>query len=53
MCFFTSCHWHEAKEWLSVKIYGINPSDKDGDNLEVLGTPYPYIPMTVRVPNSY
>ena len=42
-----------AKEWLSVQIYGINPSDKDGDNLEVLGTPYPYIPMTVRVPNSY
>lgn len=42
-----------AKEWLSVKIYGINPSDEMEDNLEVLGTPYPYIPMIVRVPNSY
>ena len=42
-----------AKEWLSVKIYGINPSDGMGDNLEVLGTPYPYIPMIVKVPNSY
>ena len=42
-----------AKEWLHFKIYGINPSDGMGDNLEVLGTPYPYIPMIVRVPNSY
>jgi hypothetical protein len=41
------------KEAYDTLITKTNPSDEMGDNLEVLGTPYPYIPMIVRVPNSY
>ena len=41
------------KEAYDTLITKTNSSDGMGDNLEVLGTPYPYIPMTVRVPNSY